>query len=375
MKCRVCGNNMDYLERIPNAIEGHATLAEAPFLKSKRSLDIYQCKICSHIQAEYHLDEKYYEDYVLFENQEGGYYGDASQAIVEHISRLSRYANTLNKNSSSSVLDIGCGRGDALEIAKKYFDICEGVEASEMECDSARKRGYKIYRGYFDKNMNFERKYGALISTMVFEHLEEPFEALKKAWEIMEWDGVGYINIPNGEMIISQGLYHQINTEHINYYTPLSIAHLINKTGFDLILIECDDNLIELNAYFKKVKKKESIVGNMQLQKSAIERYIEGSTQITVWGAGSKACTYADLVSEIEISHIVDSSSNKVGKYVSGISVPIEMVSQRILDVSDVVIVFASTYNEDIMKQLKEKYQYSGKVIYFQDGIVMERIF
>lgn len=82
----------------------------------------------------------------MFENQEGGYYGDASQAIVEHISRLSRYANTLNRDISSSVLDIGCGRGDAMEIANKYFDICEGVEASEMECESARKEGIKYIR-------------------------------------------------------------------------------------------------------------------------------------------------------------------------------------------------------------------------------------
>lgn len=174
-------------------------------------------------------------------------------------------------------------------------------------------------------------------------------------------------------MIISQGLYHQINTEHINYYTPLSIAYLIKKTGFDLILMECDDNLIELNAYFRKVKKKESIVGNIQLQKAAIEQYVEGYKQITMRGAGSKACTYEDLVSEIEINYIVDSSPSKKGKHVSGISVPIEMVSNEIIDASDVIIVFASTYNEDIMKQLKEEYQYNEKVIYFQDGIVMER--
>ena len=56
-------------------------------------------------------------------NQEGieVYYGD--------LDNKEKYVNTLRKYvSTGSILDVGCGQGEFLGAASKYFDTCCGIE-------------------------------------------------------------------------------------------------------------------------------------------------------------------------------------------------------------------------------------------------------
>ena len=69
----------------------------------------------------------------------------------------------------------------------------------------------------------------------VFEHLTDLYSVLNYALEILEPGGVGLINVPNGQRIVEENLYHQIIAEHVNYFTPESLATMAKRAGFDLI--------------------------------------------------------------------------------------------------------------------------------------------
>ncbi len=77
--------------------------------------------------------------------------------------------------------------------------------------------------------------------------MEQLQEAVRYAYDILNEGGVGLINVPNGQQIFEEGLYHQINWEHINYFTPYSLALLCNSAGFEILLLESDYEAIELD--------------------------------------------------------------------------------------------------------------------------------
>ena len=54
-------------------------------------------------------------------------------------------------------------------------------------------------------------------------------------WEVLEDDGVALINVPNGEQILKNGLYHQLLLEHINYFSTQSIITLVKNAGFEVL--------------------------------------------------------------------------------------------------------------------------------------------
>lgn len=176
------------------------------------------------------------------------------------------------------------------------------------------------------------------------------------------------INIPNGEIINQEKLYHQIISEHINYYTPSSLSVLAVRAGFETICIEKDDNLIELTMYVQKPVKKESMNGIRELHRTKMFSMLKDSKIITVWGAGLKAPYYSSLMRDIEIAHIIDSSKASHGKYVSGITLPVEEVSKEIIDSSNAIVIFATAYKDEIIKELADKYRYLGKIIYFEQN-------
>ena len=210
---------------------------------------------------------------------------------------------------------------------------------------------------------------------MVFEHLEAPLEVLKAAFVALEEGGVGLINVPNGQLIMQKNYYHQIISEHLNYYTPFSLAALAHKAGFDIVQIDSVDSLCEIDMYVSKPKKKKSMTKVKSEHKEKLNELLSGKDHITVWGAGPKAAEYSELlITGLAICHLIDSDINKVGKYIGGISKPVESVTEDILKKSDAVVIFASAYNESILEQLKSVFHYDGTVIYFEEDDIKEKI-
>lgn len=140
------------------------------------------------------------------------------------------------------------------------------------------------------------------------------------------------------------------------------------KAGFDVIKIEENDNLIELDIYLRKSIRKENMNEAKEFAKKRLVDLVQSSESIIVWGAGVKSHTYGELIENIEVAHIVDSSAGKTGKYISGIDMPIELVTQDVVEKSDTVIIFATSYKDEIIRDLKCKYNYKGKVIYFDNN-------
>lgn len=82
----------------------------------------------------------------------------------------------------SKILDIGCGRGLFLQVLREIgFNNLDGLEPF-IE-NEIHDKGVKIYKSYIE-DFNPEKTYDLIFFKDSLEHMENPFEDLKK---VKEW--------------------------------------------------------------------------------------------------------------------------------------------------------------------------------------------
>lgn len=363
MQCRICGNQCMERELVHECRAGGITklLRHAPYTIKKDNVALYECSNCGHIQTQYLLNQDFYDDYADF-NGAIQYYGDKI-VLDKQFERLSGYAD-----SASHIIEIGCGEGRALQAAQRYFTMCTGVEPSETEMRIAKKTlrgGVKLICAYFDRSLKLESEYNAFCTFQVFEHLEHVKDVLDYAYDILVDGGVGLINVPNGQQILEQGLYHQIHWEHINYFTPYSLALLCKNAGFDILFLESDYAAIELNIYVKKSSHHISLDACRNNLKQQLHQALSECRTFAVYGAGAKTVSYSDLIEQEKLLHVFDSDQTKAGKYVAGLHLPVEQATRQACAECDAIIIFASSYNREIIAMLTE-IGFTGNILYFE---------
>ena len=252
MNCRICDSPMYVEETVSNCLLGYITLQDSPHNIELQDLTIYYCPYCSHRQTENNLPANYYSAQKDGHDKFNGfkqYYGTLQQTEFK-IAKLAQYGK-YQKN----FLDIGCGEGQTLEIAEKYFGNCVGVEPTHSDTKKEN-----IINAYFDKDFKLDdylpdqsatnnEYFSAFAAMQVFEHLEDVYSVLETAYSYLCEGGVGLINVPNGQLIYDNKFYHQVLGEHLNYFSPFSLALMAHKAGFDVIEIESINSTMELDLY------------------------------------------------------------------------------------------------------------------------------
>lgn len=215
---------------------------------------LYRCQICTHMQIENIVDKDIYEDEYTVDYSS---WECMKQTDHKYLGKM----RDLLHDSEAVICEIGCGEGRTLQVAEQYFKEVWGIEPAKKQADIARYRvgshgGKTIINDYFTENYVFPKLFNAFYSKMVFEHLENPLLILKNIYMQMKAGGIGWINVPNAQKIYNEKLYYLFSSVHIQYYTPLSLAMLLSKAGFEILSIDTDDilvkELVEINVLFRK---------------------------------------------------------------------------------------------------------------------------
>jgi 2-polyprenyl-3-methyl-5-hydroxy-6-metoxy-1,4-benzoquinol methylase len=154
---------------------------------------------------------------------------------------------------SGRLLDIGCGMGIFLSMAKEKGWEVSGVDISDYAISFARERfGLDCFAGKL-KDAKFPDNYFDVITLWdVIEHFEGPLEELEEIKRILADDGIILFDTPNAESLMRliahwtyratgglfkypvKKLYHQF---HLYYFSPRTLRMLLNKAGFEIIVM------------------------------------------------------------------------------------------------------------------------------------------
>lgn len=156
--------------------------------------------------------------------------------------------------SGGTLLDVGCGLGVFLALAREHgWETC-GIDISSYATSYARQSfGLEVHTGGLHDAQFPHKKFDVITLWDVLEHFPDPAEQLREIHRVLKDDGIIFLNTPNEAGLLrvlarfifrlSSGkidypvrkLYHQY---HICYFTPQTFITLLDKTGFELKYIE-----------------------------------------------------------------------------------------------------------------------------------------
>ena len=140
------------------------------------------------------------------------------------------------KDSSPSIVDIGCGRGEFLQKYKNMFSDSFGIESDQAMVEICRDNGLKVLNGdAIDKLSTLASNSISVITIFhMIEHLEHNklTKLLAECFRVLSNDGVLIMETPSIDNIIVSTQTFHIDHTHINPINSDSICFYLEKIGF-----------------------------------------------------------------------------------------------------------------------------------------------
>lgn len=217
------------------------------FVLSKNSYDLVECRGCRLIfvnpmPVQEEVEEFYrrqYYDQAAFREVMGfpHHYLDERdpvevQSIVPVLVLLERF------QSPATLLDIGCGDGMFLRVAREWGWHGTGVEPSVEAAKMAAAHGLHVINAPVTQAALPEHSFDAISCLQVIEHVLEPVELLRCAHRWLRPGGVLLVSTPN-----AHSLERRLNgvdwvsftpPGHLVYFSIPSMRHALELAGFSV---------------------------------------------------------------------------------------------------------------------------------------------
>ncbi len=168
----------------------------------------------------------------LYRRLEDGLRGSAAEVRAAMEPYAARAAQ------SPPALDLGCGRGEFLEICRERGVEARGFDTNERSVADLRQRGFEVtlsgipecFQGMPDGSA------GSILAAHVVEHLpvDALFALFRESARVLKKGGVLMIETPNAESIIVSGSEFWRDPTHLAPRHPAALVLLGREHGFDV---------------------------------------------------------------------------------------------------------------------------------------------
>lgn len=188
--------------------------------------------------------ERFYTS-TYFERSQPTVLGYANYRSVAEVNARRMWAEMKNlllqhKVSPRRLLDVGCATGGFLAEAQTDKWECVGVELSDFAIDVARNEfGLNVLKGDVFHSDLTPGSFGLSTMWHVLEHVIDPISTLDRTRDLLAPGGLLFIELPNWGSIgrkVRGAKWSQLKPpEHINFFTPKSLASAVHKIGFKVL--------------------------------------------------------------------------------------------------------------------------------------------
>jgi SAM-dependent methyltransferase len=179
---------------------------------------------------------------------EGTFYAELQKQIPTYYSSVRpEFKWTLKqarKLSLRTVLDVGCGTGSFLDLAKGAGLVTHGLELNVQAAEISRRKGHCIYPSLLDE-LELEQpaqRFDLITAFQVLEHVVDPLRFLRDAKRLIKDRGFIAVGVPN-----EKGLHclcpwdpHQWPPHHITRWRPADLRNLCKPTQLELVRLGSD---------------------------------------------------------------------------------------------------------------------------------------
>lgn len=355
ISCRACGGHLrnDPLLAFSNMPKGAQNFPTREELDSDGgvSLELFQCPYCGVIQ--HNLPPV-------------PYWRDVIRAVgispeIRDFKRKQLRDFTLKHNLIGKYgAEIGCGDGTYLSILSETGMIVHGIENCSNAVDRCVAAGLAAYRGSVEEINNLPMSaYDAFFVFSYLEHVPDIKGFLDAVMHKLGENSVGLIEVPNFDMILHQGLFAEVVTDHIYYFTADTLKHTLESNGF--VVLDCKPIWHDYIICAEVAVRPRLNISHFLTEEKRVSRhlaeYLKSRSRIVVWGAGHQSFTLLSLMGlAVKVSCIVDSAPFKQGRYSPVTHIPVVTPDVLKENPDQSVLIIGGSYSDEIAHLAREKY-------------------
>jgi SAM-dependent methyltransferase len=336
--CNVCGSPMREPEYSSGAGASLTSLCRIVFVPTT----VRVCVECSHVQTDEVIDTvKYYDkDYdILLESEEDDQIYDVvngtplfrTQHQIEVLQRKMNFA------AGDKLLDYGCAKSSTYKALSKarsdlvlhLFDVSDRYVPFWSDFIGAD------HWATYTPRADWKNYFDVVTSFFAFEHIGEPVTALLTVKDLLRNGGRFYCIVPN----VFTNVADFIVVDHLNHFTPASIAHMFKAAGFCnveidetshrgafIIIAEKSErqgvatyDVAEIPAFIETAEDLGVFWSGIAVNVRAFEATVGRAEKLAVYGAGFYGAFIAATLKEPDrIQCFLDQNPHLVGRTING---------------------------------------------------------
>ena len=295
-------------------------------------------------------------------------------------------------------IEIGSNDGAFLFNFSKIKII--GVEPCKNLAILTKKKKYKTFDKYWDqqlaKKITKKRKADLIYSANTLSHIENLDEIFRAVNLALNKNGVLILEDPSLLSCLKNNAYDQFYCEHIYVFSIIALMNVLNRHKLEIFDIQ---NLIThggSNRYFikkidnKQIKKSKKVTIEINKEKkyglnklstfkkfavrveeskkklkSILKNLNLNKKKVVGYGATAKSCTVLNFceIGPKEISYFLDTTPDKINKYLPGSKIFVKKYEKLKKDKVDVVFLGAWNFKDEIFKKEKLFIKKGGKFL------------
>lgn len=227
--CPVCDGRRRHLVH-------HHPLAAIEGISLHEGYEVVACDRCGMVYADCIPDQSAFDHYYEASSRYEDNVRDGLPSAVDQ----TRFANIASGlainlgNQDMRALDFGCSTGGLLaELKARGFRNLAGVDPSSQCCRTVQQiQGIRAYQGTLFTPIP-EGQWDLITSVGVLEHVRDLCRAVQNLRDGLCDGGVLYVEVPDleGFWKTNEAPFQEFSTEHINYFTALSLDTIMARLG------------------------------------------------------------------------------------------------------------------------------------------------
>ena len=332
--------------------------------------------------------ERYYRDLSKYEYQQRE--GRESESDEGRLRQIAAALEELIPRRDSRILEIGCATGRLLSLLREGgFSDATGLDPSPACAATAAKLyGVPVRTGSVFDLARQQERYDFLILVGVLEHLCDLEGALAAMRGSLSENGRVYLDVPDCTQFAEypDAPFQQFSTEHINFFSPLSLANLMRARGFSPVFSSqalrgyTQASVIPaVHAVFQKdhdtrgfepdaeseVKLREYISQSEAMDRgmrSALDRSIGEGQPIIVWGVGTltQRLLATGGLDGANISAFVDSNPKYQGQQLRGVPI---LAPEALRPRTEPILICSRVFQLEIERQIRDQLGLSNELL------------
>ena len=396
-ECRLCGSSdlgrfIDF-GQVPLGNNLQLTSQQAKEVETFK-LDVMRCHQCGHFQ----LGQAVAPELLYATNYT--YLSGIGYSFVRHIASYAQWIDEhCDLPAQAVVVDVGSNDGTCLKAFQtRGYTVC-GVDPASLAAGIANENGIPTINSFFDSIAvkDIINRFGRadfVTSQNVLAHVDELGDVFCNIYDLLNDGGYFAFEIGYFREVLLKGCFDTIYHEHLDYHHAGPLARHLCVLGFDLLdlsvnsvqggslrllLKKTGNGAISSQAQIFLDAEKQSVLCDEEFL-SNWPRKIESSmaefhnllseeairgARIAAYGAPTKATLLTKLakLSASEIAFVVEDNPHKVGRFLPGSGIPIHQTSELMSFQSEIIVLLAWNFADDIIAKLRGKFNTPVKIV------------